>query len=124
MSRERALACIPIKNPEVEDSRDANKDLLLTYPVRTKPAFAALARFATRRKDMPRLTRKLQLDALGTSVWELIDGKRSVRGIVRSFARNHKLEQRESEVAVTRFIRELGKRGLVGLKEGPIQNDN
>jgi hypothetical protein len=60
-------------------------------------------------------TKKLQLDAMGTAVWDLVDGKRSVRGIVRIFAETHRLENKEAEVSVTSFIRELGKRGLLGL---------
>jgi hypothetical protein len=61
-------------------------------------------------------TKKLQLDALGTSVWDLVDGKRSVRRITQIFAETHRLENKEAEVSVTRFIRELGKRGLLGLR--------
>jgi hypothetical protein len=58
---------------------------------------------------------KLQLDALGTAVWDMIDGERSLRRIVAAFAAAHQLEAREAEIAVTQFVRELGRRGLVGL---------
>lgn len=60
--------------------------------------------------------KKLQLDALGTEVWDLIDGRRSVRKIIQRFAETHRLHPREAEVSVTRFLRELGKRGLIGLQ--------
>ena len=60
--------------------------------------------------------RKLELDALGTQVWDLVNGRRSVRRLVREFAAAHKLPSREAEVAVTQFLRELGRRGLIGLK--------
>jgi hypothetical protein len=46
-----------------------------------------------------------------------VDGKRSVRRIVQIFAEDHRLENREAEISVTSFIRELGQRGLIGLKE-------
>jgi hypothetical protein len=61
-------------------------------------------------------TKKLQLDVLGTSVWDLVDDKRSVGRMIQIFAETHRLENREAEVAVTRFIRELGNRGLLGLR--------
>jgi hypothetical protein len=52
---------------------------------------------------------------MGTSVWDLVDGKRSVRMMVRIFAKTHHLENKEAEVSVTSFIRQLGQRGLLGL---------
>jgi hypothetical protein len=63
-----------------------------------------------------RIEKKLQLDELGTQVWKLVDNRRTVREIVREFARSHQLMEKEAEVAVTRFLRELGKRGLIGLR--------
>jgi hypothetical protein len=46
----------------------------------------------------------------------MVDGSRSVRQIIQIFAETHRLENREAEVSVTRFIRELGQRGLLGLQ--------
>ena len=56
--------------------------------------------------------KKIELDELGTEVWDLLDGRRSVRHLIKSFAGTHQLEPREAEVSVTQFIRELGRRGL------------
>ena len=61
-------------------------------------------------------TKKIQLDTLGTSVWEQMDGKRSIREIIQEFVRKHQLHPKEAEVAVTQFLRNLGKRGLIGIK--------
>ena len=36
--------------------------------------------------------------------------------IVTIFAETHRLENREAEISVTQFIRELGRRGLIGLR--------
>jgi len=41
--------------------------------------------------------------------------ERSLRRIVAAFAAAHQLEAREAEIAVTQFVRELGRRGLIGL---------
>jgi len=38
-----------------------------------------------------------------------------VRQLVERFAKTHQLEAREAEVSVAQFIRELGRRGLIGL---------
>ena len=63
------------------------------------------------------MTRKLQLDELGTQVWDLIDGRITVQSLIQRFADNYQLQLKEAEVSVTRFLRELGQRGIVGLRE-------
>ena len=114
-SREDALECTPIKNDRVEESRLENGELQLLYPV---TSLSWLAGFVRRLGRSPKGTylKKLQLDALGTEVWELLDGGTRVRDVIRQFAAKHRLQQREAELAVTRFLRELGKRGLIGLR--------
>jgi hypothetical protein len=115
LSREDALECTPIKNDGVEESRLENGELQLSYPVTSRPWLAGLAR-RLGRKSYETYLKKLQLDALGTEVWELMDGATRVRDVIRQFAAKHRLQQREAELAVTRFLRELGKRGLIGLR--------
>ncbi|MFC1516403.1 PqqD family protein [Thermodesulfobacteriota bacterium] len=115
LTRAQALNSIPVKSEHVIESRLDNGDAFLTFPVRTKPWMAGIARFLGGSSDGV-VTKKLQLDSLGTAVWERIDGRRSVRRMVREFADEHQLHSKEAELAVTRFLRDLGKRGLVGLK--------
>jgi hypothetical protein len=64
-----------------------------------------------------RRTRKLQLDILGTGVWDLVDGKSTVMEIIDSFTGIHQLYHKEAEVSVIQFLRELGRRGIVGMKQ-------
>jgi hypothetical protein len=61
----------------------------------------------------------LQLDALGTAVWELLDGRRSVQQIIERFADTYSLHAKEAEVSVSQFLRELGRRELIGLRQPP-----
>ena len=91
-------------------------DIVLSYPVTLRPW---MAKWARRFKGSASQTgtRKLQLDSLGTEVWKMIDGNRTVRDIVEAFAGSHRLGKREAEMAVTQFLRDLGKRGLIGLRE-------
>lgn len=114
-SREDALECTPIKNDRVEESRMKNGELQLSYPVTSRPWLAGIVR-RLGRKPKGTYLKKLQLDALGTEVWELLDGGSRVRDVIRQFATRHRLQQREAELAVTRFLRELGKRGLIGMR--------
>ena len=61
--------------------------------------------------------RKLQLDILGTEVWDLVDGKSTVMEIIDLFAKLHQLYHKEAEISVIQFLRELGRRGIVGMKQ-------
>jgi len=114
ISRAEALDRIPAKNVQISEDRLETGEVLIGYPVTIRPFFATLVkRFGGPEEQVQ--TKKLQLDTLGSSVWDLLDGKRSVRQLIQIFAETHQLQPREAEVAVTQFIRELGRRGLIGL---------
>ena len=115
MTRSGALAYKPVKNQDVSETRLDTGEVVIEYPMTVRPLIAAVARRLGKTQDLTQ-TKKLQLDALGTSVWDLIDGQHTVRRMINIFAQTHRLEKREAEVSVTQFIRELGKRGLLGLR--------
>ncbi len=114
LTRGEALDCVPLKNPRVRERPSESGDLQLTYPVTLKPWFTRLAR-RLGGGGVTEQFKKLQLDAMGSVVWELLDGQATVRKIVARFADRYQLHRREAEVAVTQFLRELGKRGLIAL---------
>jgi len=115
-SREQALACIPVRNPQITEKENERGELSLTYQVQIRPWFQGIIQKITGREN-DILERKLQLDSLGTAVWHMIDGRKRVRDIVTEFQNTHKLNQREAEISVTAFLKELGKRGLIILRE-------
>jgi len=114
ISRADALDRIPVKNIQITEARLETGEVVISYPVTMRPFFAGLVkRFGG--PEVQIQMKKLQLDELGTSVWDMINGKFSVRQLVERFAKTHQLEAREAEVSVAQFIRELGRRGLIGL---------
>ena len=60
------------------------------------------------------ITKNLELDMLGSAVWALLDGNRSVKQVSREFAKKYSLQSKEAEISVSQFLRQLGKRGLIG----------
>ena len=114
ISRAEALNRIPVKNIQITEERLETGEVLIGYPVTIRPFFASLVKRFGGSENQVQI-KKLQLDTLGSSVWDLLDGKRSVRQLIQIFAETHQLQPREAEVAVTQFIRELGRRGLIGL---------
>lgn len=115
LTRLEALECTPVKNPQVTETRLQSGELLLLYPVSPRPWLAALAGVIGGKTDRV-IRRKLQLDVLGTQVWSLMDGSRTVKSVVRRFSRENRVPPKEAELAVSRFLRELGRRGLIGLR--------
>jgi Coenzyme PQQ synthesis protein D (PqqD) len=115
ISRSEALNCIPVKNIQARETRGEAGLVLLSYPVETRPWIAGWIRRFGGASDVVRL-KKLQLDTLGTAVWDLLDGKRTVGQVIQDFTAMQRLHPTEANVAVTLFLRELGKRGLIGLR--------
>jgi hypothetical protein len=115
LTRREALGSIPVKNRHVSEQRLESGELMILYPVTALPWMERLSKWLGAEAAPPR-TGKLQLDLLGSTVWAMLDGQTPLRKIAAALAREHQLEPTEAEVAVTQFIRELGRRGLVGLR--------
>lgn len=114
-SRNDALRCCPVKNPEVIEVRTESGDVLLTYPVTLRPWLARIYKRFGKSSEMTRF-KKLQLDQLGTEVWEMIDSRSTVERLIGRFGKKHQLHPKEAEVAITSFLRDLGKRGLIAIR--------
>ncbi len=115
MTREAALECVPVKNSAVKEVRLENGLVRLCYPLQIKPWLAELRRrFGPAEASPPE--KQLELDELGTLTWDLMDGTLRFDEIVRRFCRETRVHPKEAEAAVAQFVRELGRRGLVGLK--------
>ena len=120
-TRAEAFAHCPVKNRQVLEEELEGGAMVLTYPLVIRPWLAGVARRLGLQSREP-LTRRLQLDEMGSLTWSLLDGKRTVQDVVDFLCRRYKLNRREAEVATTGFLRELGKRGLVGL-QSPHEED-
>lgn len=118
ISREEALSLTPVRSLNVlEETRE--QTTRLSYPMPVKPwVTKVLGSFGKKQKPQPRKT--LELDEMGGEVWKHIDGKKSVRDICAAFQKRYGVHRLEAEASVTAFLRELGRRGIIGMKE----NDN
>jgi hypothetical protein len=113
-TRTESLACIPQKNPAVTWQNLEKGELRLEYPLNIQAFFINLA-ISRQKKPNSRPTKKLQLDKLGGMVWNLVDGKNTVAGIIKEFSSSSGLSLAEAEISVTAFLRDLGRRGLIFL---------
>lgn len=115
--RARSLAMRPARNRLVREEPMEGGVVRLTYLSAYKPWFAGIARRLGMWDGRP-LERKLDLDELGTFCWNLIDGDRSAAAMAAVLAERYALPAREAEMAVAAFLRELGRRGIIGFREG------
>lgn len=114
LSRTEALACIPQQNNTTSWEELENGNVLFTYAIPLSRFFQALHRKFTK-NSVETPTKRLELDEMGSFVWKLIDGKRSVGTIITTFAEEYNVSNQEAETAVTTFIKALGQRGFIGL---------
>ncbi|AGF78419.1 Coenzyme PQQ synthesis protein D (PqqD) [Desulfocapsa sulfexigens DSM 10523] len=116
LSRTESLACIPRQSETIHWQELDNGDILFTYPIPLSRFFTSLhQKFSKNQAELP--TKKLQLDGMGSFVWKLIDGTRTVKDIIRIFAQDYNVTSQEAETAVAAFLKSLGQRGFIALYE-------
>lgn len=114
LTRAQSLALVPVKNRDVDETCTADGLVRLSLPVAVRPVLAGLAR-RLGLWDGRVLRKTVELDVLGTAVWRAIDGRTSVAAIAAGLARDYRLDTREAELAVAQFLRQLGRRGAIGV---------
>ncbi len=107
----QTLPAVPHANRSMELHRRSNNTALATIPLR-KPAY--LVRPLTWILPFSSV-RRVELDRLGLTVFDLCDGHRCVEEIIEEFAIRHKLSFREAQLPVMEFLRELTNRGIVAI---------
>jgi len=113
LSREQSLAAVPVRNQAIEwedVDGDTGPEALLTVPPPQGKWIPLLRPLLV----LPKEPRKIQLDSLGSQVWRLCDGERTVNAICDELCARHRLSHREAMLSLTTYLRRLGKRGLIG----------
>ncbi len=115
ITRTESLACVPQRSPSIRWEEIEDGGVIIEYPLSLKPFFISLAKQFNKGEEQT-LTKKLQLDSIGSSVWLMLDGETDVKSIIKEVAPEAGLTLQEAELSVTTFLRELGRRGLILLK--------
>lgn len=116
VSRNAILASQPIRNPSVLWERgrlheDQPKVVLLRVPRRSDRygnVVAKLFRLPTHRK--------IELDEMGSDVWEMCDGTLTVDALTRAVCAKYHLNRRQGEASVTAYLKMLAERRLLALR--------
>lgn len=115
-SRAEVLAARPHRNPAIEWSREVLRDgepavALLMIP-RRRDRWGNVAAKLFRLPD----GRKLELDEIGSDVWEMCDGTYTVDAVTKAGCAKYRLNRRQGETSVTAYLRMLAERRLVALR--------
>jgi hypothetical protein len=112
LSKNEALAAVPVPSREVRVLLTAEGLVRLSYPIRLRPWLARLVP----RQAAAAARRTIELDGMGSFVWSHIDGNRSVRSLAELVTERYSCLPVEAENAVADFLRQLGRRGIVGMR--------
>lgn len=100
----------PIRNSLLTWESNEEGKVVITIPSRND----TLARIVSKIFVVPKSRQLMLDDEVGSAVWQYCDGEHSIRSIVDHLSKNYKLTRKEAEVSVTEFLRQLGRRRLVG----------
>lgn len=114
-TRAQAMSAKPVRNPQVQEDILTDTTIRLVYTIEYKPWFAKLT--AGLARNAKPIVKRVELDEMGTAAWRLMDGKRTVQGLVDEFAQRYSITPQEAGLSIAVFLRELGKRGLILLAE-------
>lgn len=109
--RSDILKMVPVRNPLVEIT-EVDGDVLLKAPVNMKgTAFG----WAVRMFKLPPF-RQIQLDEIGSCVWNFIDDETTMDTIIRRMMARTKMSRIEVEKSVGMFLKMLTERKLIGFR--------
>jgi len=113
LTREDSLGAVVVQNRRLRVERNAEGIITLYAPFRAAPFIERMARWLG---SPPRAGEaKIELDEVGSFVWDLCDGQRTVREMVSDLAGKYKLNRKEAEAGLTSFLRSLAGRNLVAI---------
>jgi len=110
LDREQSLSARPVLNSLVKVEKDEDENAVLQIPRRDTAMSRVVARVF---KLSP--YKRLTLDELGTFVIKLCDGRHTVREVVDKFRKRFRLNQREAELSMRKFLRALAEKSIIGL---------
>jgi len=123
LKRSEFLTLKPVRNPIVEWKKNEKGEVTITLSLKKlkeleeseklKKGTSKSARIPSRLSSRPG-GKQIQLDKIGSIVWELCDGEKTTKEIVDHLCQKYKLLPREAELSLSSYLNSLAKRGLIG----------
>jgi len=120
ISREQMLRSVVLPNPNIGVEKNEGGLVRLSVPTPPSP----LVRWFPKLAEKSSAVRKIELDEVGTMVWNMCGGNTSVADMIRQLCETYKLNPKESEVSLTAFLRTLVGKNIVGMAVPMQDADN
>lgn len=108
LDRRRSLSGIPVVNNNIAVEHESEGRVCLRITIFRGKGW--LARFQPLSH-----TRSVRLDEIGSFVFDLIDGKRTVLDMINVFVDQYRMNRREAELSVVEFLKSLVRRNVVSI---------
>ncbi len=113
--RARSLNARVRRRKEVYSEINNQGRTVLTYTFPRPRRLRGLRLLAGLDSGPQKIKRKLELDLIGSLVWERCDRSPKVRQLIADVRQRFLISYREAELSVTEFIRAMGSRGLLSV---------
>lgn len=111
ISREQMLDSTVAVNSSLRVIRGEDGSVSLGIPMPPAPILRWFPKLAQASSG----ERKIDLDEVGTFVWDMCDRDTTVRKMIEHLAAEYKMNRKEAEVSLFAFLQTLTKKGLVSL---------
>ncbi|MCS7265828.1 MAG: PqqD family protein [Armatimonadetes bacterium] len=114
MEREKEFRKFSQKRPRwLENARWQNSGDKVIVKVSRSDWIASLLRRITSRT----VYRQIELDEIGSFVWNLCDGSHTVADIAEALQKRYQLSRREAFASLAEFLSQLQRKGLINFEE-------
>ena len=113
VTRQEQLDARPLRHSSVRWEKSDN-EITILISLRSSGKIGFIARLMKMREG----EKEIQLDEVGSSVWEMCDGEHDLNDIINMLCRQYKLSRREADVSAREFLKSLAQRNLIGLIVG------
>lgn len=113
--RQRSLRARVKRSPEVTFGTNDRQRTVLKYIVERPRGLRLLRLLGGLPRGPVRQERSLELDLIGTLVWEACGRESRVCEIIALIRDRFRISHREAELSVTEFVKNLGSRGLLSV---------
>ena len=107
--RQNIVNALPLRNSLIKWEIDDKDEVTLVIPQKQTLWVRAVSKLFM----MPE-KRVIVLDEVGSYVWQLCDGKNSIKQVVKHLCERYHMTRKEAETSLFTFMRQLGKRNIVG----------
>lgn len=109
LKRDDILSAIPLRNATIKWEQNSEGEVSIVIPQKDKLWVKVVTKIF-----MVPSKRVVVLDEIGSYVWMLCDGEHTIRDIMNSLSSKYHLTRKEAEVSLITYMRNLGKRGMLG----------